>query len=237
MGRGEVVSMQFDSMLAQCETHAQRMLWAQHELMAKLPLSSDKLRGLNKTGSKTKMQCRRVRFTHQRYWFVKRTLHGDVPVCQRGFTLIELIMTMVIVGILAVAVAPRFFDNNVFQSRGFADEVQATLRYAQKVAVAQRRNVCVAITASDISLTSASVGGAASPCDNSLASPAGQPAGCPSVTYRICAPSGVTLAFDSASTIFDALGSSTANTITISTISGAANPIVVEAVTGYVHSP
>ena len=50
---------------------------------------------------------------------------------QRGFTLIELIMVMVVVGILAVFVAPRFFDANVFKSRGFADQVQATLRYAQ----------------------------------------------------------------------------------------------------------
>jgi len=33
---------------------------------------------------------------------------------QRGFTLIELVMVMVVVGILAVFVAPRFFDANIF---------------------------------------------------------------------------------------------------------------------------
>ncbi len=71
---------------------------------------------------------------------------------QHGFTLIELIMVMVIVGILAVFVAPRFFDANVFKSRGFADQVQATLRYAQKEAIAQHRNVCVAMTASAVTL-------------------------------------------------------------------------------------
>ena len=60
---------------------------------------------------------------------------SSVEDCQHGFTLIELIMVMVIVGILAVFVVPRFFDANVFQSRGFADQVQATLRYAQKEAI------------------------------------------------------------------------------------------------------
>ena len=43
-----------------------------------------------------------------------------LSVRQRGFTLIELIMVMVIVGILAVFVAPRFFDAGLFRSRGFS---------------------------------------------------------------------------------------------------------------------
>jgi MSHA pilin protein MshC len=156
---------------------------------------------------------------------------------QRGFTLVELIMVMVIVGILGAVVAPRFFDANVFKSKGFADQVQATLRYAQKEAIAQRRNVCVATTSSDITLTIASVSGAASACNTNLASPAGQPSNCPSATYKICTPSAaITLASaPSANFNFDALGR-TAVTQTI-TISGATNNIVVEAETGYVHSP
>lgn len=156
---------------------------------------------------------------------------------QRGFTLIELIMVMVIVGILAVVVAPRFFDANVFKSRGFADQVQASLRYAQKEAIAQHRNVCVAMTASDIILTIASASGAGSACDTNLVSPTGQPSGCPSATYKICTPSAaITLASSpSANFNFDALGT-TAVTQTV-TVSGATNNIVVEAVTGYVHSP
>src|SRR5450759_2932408 len=89
---------------------------------------------------------------------------------QRGFTLVELIMVMVIVGILAVVVAPRFFDADVFKSRGFADQVQASLRYAQKAAIAQHRNVCVAMTASDITLTIANAipSLATSPCNTPL---------------------------------------------------------------------
>lgn len=156
---------------------------------------------------------------------------------QRGFTLIELIMTMVIVGILAVVVAPRFLGTSVFQSRGFADQVQTTLRYAQKVAIAQHRNVCVTLTANAISLKVASLDGAGSPCDSNLISSAGQASNCSSATYKICAPTtAITLASSpSMSFNFDALGS-TPSRQTIS-ISGSSNNIIVEAQTGYVHSP
>jgi MSHA pilin protein MshC len=150
---------------------------------------------------------------------------GDI---QRGFTLIELIMTMVIIGILAVAVVPRFVGTSVFQSRGFADQVQATLRYAQKEAIAQHRNVCVAVTASAIGLKVASLDGAASACDTNLVLP-GQ------TTNIIGVPSASITLSPAASFNFDALGSTPAKQIF--TISGATNNIVVEAQTGYVHSP
>lgn len=65
---------------------------------------------------------------------------------QRGFTLVELVMVMIIIGILAAVVAPRFFDVNIFQERGAADQVKAALRYGQKIAIAQRRKVSVQIS-------------------------------------------------------------------------------------------
>lgn len=139
-------------------------------------------------------------------------------------------MTMVIIGILAAVAVPRFFDNNVFQSRGFADQVQATLRYAQKEAIAQHRNVCVAMTASGITLTIASVSGAASACDTNLALPTG------GNTISVPTGSGITLTYTSANFIFDALGKPSVAQNTIA-ISGATNNIIVEAETGYVHSP
>lgn len=81
---------------------------------------------------------------------MKRNYHC-FPVSLNGFTLIELIMTMVIVGIISVVAAPRFLDTNVFRDRGTADQVRAALRYGQKVAIAQRRDVTVTISSAPTS--------------------------------------------------------------------------------------
>lgn len=147
-----------------------------------------------------------------------------------GFTLIELIMTMVIVGILAIVVAPRFFDNNVFQSRGFADQIQATLRYAQKVAIAQRTTVCVVDTATEIGLYAAD-------CSTPLNLLAAQRCATDDLDYqhKRCAPAGVSITSALGNLSFTALGSTPAQRIY--TVSGYATPITVEAETGYVHSP
>lgn len=72
---------------------------------------------------------------------------GLAPRAQRGFTLTELVTIIVILGIISAVAAPRFFDINVFQSRGAADQVRAALRYGQKVAIAQHRDVNVNISA------------------------------------------------------------------------------------------
>lgn len=77
-----------------------------------------------------------------------RHYSGCAGVRQRGFTLIELIMVMVMLGVLAVFAAPRIFNSDDFYARGFHDETLALLRYAQKTAIAQRRTVCVTFTSS-----------------------------------------------------------------------------------------
>jgi MSHA pilin protein MshC len=141
-----------------------------------------------------------------------------------GFTLIELVMVIVILSILSITVIPKFFDNSVFQARGFADQVLATLRYAQKTAIAQHRLVCVILTATSVTLTIANSNSDTS-CSLALNLP-------DRANNVLIAPSGITL--NPATIIsFNALGQ--ANTSASITISGVATAITVEAETGYVH--
>ena len=67
--------------------------------------------------------------------------------------MIELIVVIILIGILAVVALPRFADRSDFEARGFQDETRALLRYAQKSAIAQRRNVCVTLNDNGVSLT------------------------------------------------------------------------------------
>ena len=64
-------------------------------------------------------------------------LARDVVFQTQGFTLIELVLVMVLLGILSFFALPRFFDLNAYQERGMFDETVAAVRYAQKLAVAR----------------------------------------------------------------------------------------------------
>lgn len=140
---------------------------------------------------------------------------------QRGFTLVELVMTMVIIGIMGAVVAPRFFDNSLFQSRGFADQVKASLRYAQKVAIAQNRFVCATFTGNSVTLTL----GVTPACGSALQPPSG------GASYIITAPAGITFAAQPADFSFNPIGRPSAATAGLV----GTTAITVEAETGYVH--
>ncbi|MBS1198458.1 MAG: methylation [Proteobacteria bacterium] len=86
----------------------------------------------------------------------------------KGFTLVELIVVMVVMGVLAVIAVPRFADQSAFEARGFHDETLALLRFAQKSAIAQRRNVCVSLEAAGVKLEIASSPGSAAACNTAL---------------------------------------------------------------------
>ena len=74
------------------------------------------------------------------------------PTRPGGFTLVELIAILVVVGIMAGVAAPRFFQRQGFDAVSYTDQVRALMRYGQKIAIAQSRNVFVRLNVSSVAL-------------------------------------------------------------------------------------
>nr|WP_314607302.1 prepilin-type N-terminal cleavage/methylation domain-containing protein [uncultured Janthinobacterium sp.] len=173
---------------------------------------------------------------------------------QRGFTLVELIAVLVVGGVLAAVAAPRFFQQDTFDARSFADQNIGMLRYAQKLAIAQNRPVFVQLNGSRIALCFNTACDAA----NRVLPPAGGNSGrsatlsaCANTTAWLCEapPNNISYSVpaDAAAFYFNALGrpfkasdaepvSSFPARVSIG-ISGGGKPrnIIVEGETGYVH--
>jgi MSHA pilin protein MshC len=146
-----------------------------------------------------------------------------------GFTSIELVVLLVLVGILAAVAIPRLAERSVFDQRGFLDQTRAAIQFARKSAVAQRRNVCVAVAVGAVSVTRALAAGSAAACSAALLDPATGNA------LNLIAPTGVSLS-PATTLVFDGLGRLASPVAGASiTVSGMATPIAVERETGYVH--
>jgi len=154
-----------------------------------------------------------------------------------GFTLVELVVVMVMVGILAAVAMPRFNQLSGYKDVGYRDQIKAVVAHARKSAVARRRFTCVVFNASSVATLSAE-----------LVTPAAHAGSCPytalnlpSGTSTLTPPSNVTITSPGLPlTIqFDAEGRPTVGggttIILTDSSSGSTSSLILEAETGYVH--
>ena len=171
------------------------------------------------------MHCRQIRKVH------------NTRQVSLGFTLVELIMVIVILGVLSVYAMPRMFNNQDFFARGFHDETMAYLRFAQKTAIAQRRTVCVTFGANAVTLQAAALAATAdcAAATTTFRGPKGETP--PSLTAK----GTVTYTATPTALNFNGLGQPTTSAGVALTsartiqVVGVGNAITVEAATGYVH--
>lgn len=162
--------------------------------------------------------------THRRPSSPARRLPGA------GFTVIELVVVIVILGVLAVSVLPSFLGSSDIKSAGLRDQVVTALRYAQKAALSHRRLVCAAVDANGVKLTIAQNGGATS-CNLELAGPGGG-------SRMVTNSAGIGLASSAATLFFQPSGQVTSdgagnNPATFSITVSGLKPISVDGRTGY----
>lgn len=142
-----------------------------------------------------------------------------------GFTLIELIIVMVILGALAAVTAPVYFSKQGYLERGYFDKVLQAARYAQKYAVVSNCNV--AFVTSDGGYTIQSL---AAPPHNAHCSASSNPmVELPGISQQSTPPSGTTVT--TATVIFSPKGA--ANQSIVISIGG--EQMRIHQTTGYVE--
>jgi MSHA pilin protein MshC len=141
----------------------------------------------------------------------------------RGFTLTELVIILVLVGLLGVFVAPRI-DIEGFGRQAFATELINALRYAQKTAIASGCPVRATIDPGADGYGLAYTGAGGSPC-GSGATPLPHPTRGGAFTGSGEIDAGGTV-------VFDATGRAGAG-LSIALASG--EVVIVEPGTGYVY--
>ena len=141
---------------------------------------------------------------------------------QGGFTLIEIITVIILLGILSIVGASKFFSNKSFESTQYHQELLSAFRYAQKIAIASQCSVRVNLSSNSYSLvysgTCSGSGAVKHPKDQKSYSDN-------NVSANIVS--------SSASFTYDASGDITPATGGNVTVAG--RTIVLEAGTGFVH--
>ncbi|MBY0437203.1 MAG: GspH/FimT family protein [Burkholderiales bacterium] len=144
-------------------------------------------------------------------------------------------MVIVLLAVLSAVAVPRLAGRSAFESRAFADEVASAVRYAQRTAIAMRRNVTVVVATPGRDNPCALRLCITADCSQQVVNPATSQAFC------LVPPPSVALATDGATRTglqFDASGRpSGAQTYTVSSTGAGvdARTLTVEAETGHVR--
>lgn len=69
-----------------------------------------------------------------------------------GFTLVELIVVILIIGILSISIAPRFFGVSSYEDRKAADELLAALRHTQQMAMNRGGDIQLVLTSTNFTV-------------------------------------------------------------------------------------
>jgi len=138
-----------------------------------------------------------------------------------------------IIGVISVFVAARISGGEA-QTRGFYDELLSQVQYARKLAIAQRRRICVHMGPADSRLYYSNPAGDACPATSAAAGPTGE------APFTVAARSGITVT--TATFQFDALGryltsggAAPAGSLTVAVTGDGSFSFIVEGGTGYVH--
>lgn len=152
----------------------------------------------------------------------------------RGFTMVELVIVILLLGIVSVSAMSRFASQSTFDERGYADEARGAFTHAQRMAGTGGCHLRVQTDAAGITLSRWPT---CTPADHSVAStPIAHPDN--QGTFVRPAPDGI--AVSTLDIYFDGRGrpwsTATQTLITVAaTITVGSRTLWVEPETGYVH--
>ena len=152
---------------------------------------------------------------------------------QTGFTVVELVVVMVLLGILAANAMPQFFAASRFEEMGFADSSAAAARFARKLAISSRCDTAFSIGPGGHGIFQRAASCTSGAFTRAVNRPGGQ-------AWAAPAPSGV--AVGTLAVYFDAQGRPR-DTASGSLLAGAvsyavgARTVTIEQETGFVHMP
>ena len=155
---------------------------------------------------------------------------------REGFTLLELLVVILIIGILGTVGVSRFFGKDAFDELAFFDESLAAARYAHKLAIATRCDVLVDFDGTGFSIEQWSV---CSPASHSGPTTAVRHPASKSGGFVSMAPANITVS--AATFYYDGFGRprdviSGALITAVTTIDVGSRTMEIEPQTGFTHA-